>query len=266
MMRGTIHESSWVSPNARLGTGVTIGPMSVVHDGVALGDEAFVGSNVVLGEPTEDFYHSPSYEPKPCRIGRGAVIRSHSVVYAGVTIGDNFSSGHHVTIREGTQLGVNVQVGTQSDIQGRLQIGDYTRIHSGVFVAQDTFIEEFVWIFPHAVLTNDPHPPSDTCTKGPTLRRFSVIGAHATIMPAVEVGAGALVGAATLVRHDVPPDAVVVGVPGRVVGTTAEITCHDGRLEQVYPWWTHFRRGYPDGVLPEIDGGFSGASGPGNRS
>jgi acetyltransferase-like isoleucine patch superfamily enzyme len=254
-MRGTVHETSWVSPKANVGAGVTIGPMSVVHDGVTLGDGSFVGSHVVLGEPTNDFYHSPSYEPQPCLVGRSAVIRSHSVVYAGAMIGDNFSCGHHVTIREGTQVGVHVQIGTQSDIQGRLQIGDYTRIHSGVFIAQDTVIDEFVWVFPHAVLTNDPHPPSDSCTKGPTLRRFAVVGAHATIMPAVEIGTGALVGAAALVRHDVSPGEVVVGVPARVVGTTADITCHDGRLGQVYPWWRHFRRGYPEGVLPDIDVG-----------
>jgi hypothetical protein len=48
----------------------------------------------------------------------------------------------------------------------------------------------------------------------------------------------------------VPPDTVVAGVPATVVGPTAEIVCREGRLDQVYPWWRHFRRGYPEGVLP----------------
>jgi acetyltransferase-like isoleucine patch superfamily enzyme len=247
----TVHRTSWVSPEARLGEGVTVGAFSVVHEGVELGEEAVVGSGVVLGEPTADFYHASSYEPLPCRIGARAVIRSHAVIYAGATIGDDFQCGHHVTVREGSAIGSNVRIGTLSDLQGDLTIGDHVRLHSSVFIPQGTTIEDFVWIFPHAVLTNDPHPPSDTCTEGPTIRRFAAIAAHATIMPGIEIGEGALVGAKALVRGDVPPGTVVVGVPGRIVGKTADIECRDGRLNNVYPWWTHFRRGYPDGVLPD---------------
>ena len=75
----------------------------------------------------------------------------------------------------------------------------------------------------------------------------------ATVFPAVEIGEGALVGAMTLVREDVPRDSVVVGVPGRVIGPTSDVACREGKLDRVYPWWTHFRRGYPEGVLPASD-------------
>jgi acetyltransferase-like isoleucine patch superfamily enzyme len=232
---------------------VTIGPFAVVNEGVELGEGSFVGSHVVLGEPTADYYRAPAYAPPACRIGRGAVIRSHSVVYAGAAIGDGFECGHHVSVREGSAIGNGVRVGTFCDLQGDLSIGHYVRLHSGVFVPQRTTIEDFVWIFPHAALLNDPHPPSDTCTQGPTIRKFAVISARATLMPAVEIGEGALVGAMALVREDVPAGAVVVGVPARVVGTTADVVCHDGRLAQVYPWWKHFRRGYPEGALPPVE-------------
>lgn len=242
-----------MSPKAQLGDDVTIGPFAVVHDCVELGDGSFVGSHVVLGEPTAEFYGSSPYTARTCRIGRGAVIRSHSVIYAGASIGSGFACGHHVTVREGSEIGDDVRLGTLSDLQGDLAIGDHVRLHSGVFVPQGTTIEEFVWIFPQASLLNDPHPPSDTCTLGPTIRKFAVISARATLMPAVEIGEGALVGAMALVREDVPAGAVVVGVPARVVGTTADVVCHEGRLEQVYPWWKHFRRGYPEGALPPLD-------------
>jgi acetyltransferase-like isoleucine patch superfamily enzyme len=185
-------------------------------------------------------------------------------VYAGATIGDDFQCGHYVNIREGSRIGGNVRVGTLSDLQGDLTIGDHVRLHSNVFVPKGSTIEDFVWIFPHAVMTNDPHPPSDTCTEGPVIRRFAAVAAHATIMPGVEIGEGALVGAKTLVRSDVPPGAVVLGVPGRIVGKTDDVTCRHGRLEQVYPWWTHFRRGYPEGVLPDAGKAPSGA-GPQRR-
>lgn len=216
-----VHETSIVSPEAVIGDGATIGPFCLIE---------------------------------ACRIGRDSLVRSHSIVYADVEIGDGFESGHHVTIREGARIGNGVRVGTDCDLQGQLTIGDHARLHSGVFVPQYTEVEELVWIFPRAVLLNDPHPPSDTCTKGPTIRRAAVIGAAATIFPAVEVGEGALVAAGSVVRDDVEPHTVVAGVPARPIGSTEDVKCRHGRLEQVYPWWTHFRRGYPDGVLPAVEG------------
>lgn len=254
MPNAQVHPTSIVSPEAVIGRGARIEPLCVIHANVVVGDGSFVGSHSVLGAPTAAYFADPErYEPAPCVIGRNAVIRSHCAVYAGVEIGDSFSCGHGVKIREGSRLGEAVQVGTDSDLQGQLSIGSYSRLHSGVFVPQYSTIEELVWIFPRAVLLNDPHPPSDTCTQGPTIRQFAVIGASAAIFPSVDVGEGALVGAMTLVREDVPANAVVVGVPGRVVGQTSDVACSEDRLGQVYPWWTHFRRGYPEGVLPPAD-------------
>lgn len=208
----------------------------------------------MLGAPTSEYYpDAEAYEAPPCRIGNQAVIRSHSVIYAGVTIGADFASGHHVTVREGTQLGDGVRIGTLSDLQPDVRIGDYARLHSNVFVARKSTIEELTWLFPYVVLIDDPHPPSDTCTQGPTIRKFALVGAQSTVFPAVEIGEGSLVGAMSLVRHDVPPDTVVAGVPATVVGSTADIVCREGRLDRVYPWWRHFRRGYPEGVLPDPD-------------
>jgi acetyltransferase-like isoleucine patch superfamily enzyme len=255
-----IHPTSIVSPDAVIGRDVTIEPLCVIHPNVVVGDGSFIGSHSTLGSPTADYFSNPTaYEPAPCRIGRNAVVRSHSVFYSGAEIGDDFSCGHRVTVREGSRVGNGAQVGTGSDLQGKLSIGNYSRLHSGVFVPHHTTIEAFVWIFPHAILLNDPHPPSDTCTQGPTIRQFAVIGAHATIAASVEVGEGALVGAMSLVRHDVPAHRVVAGIPARDFGSTADVVCHEGRLESVYPWWRQFRRGYPDGVLPPVDEAEPGA-------
>ena len=249
-----IHPTSTVSSDAELGAGVKVGPYCVIEANVSVGEGSFVGSHVVLGAATANYYGDPdSYEPARCEIGKGAVIRSHSIVYAGASVGEDFESGHHVTIREGTRIGDGVRIGTLSDIQPEVTIGNHARLHSNVFVAKRSTIEELTWLFPYVILIDDPHPPSDTCTQGPTIRKFAVVGAQSTVYPAVEVGEGAVVGAMTLVRSDVPPETLVVGVPAKIVGTTADVVCREGRLEQVYPWWRHFRRGYPEGVLPDPD-------------
>jgi acetyltransferase-like isoleucine patch superfamily enzyme len=247
-----IHPTSVISSDAELGIGVSVGPYALVNANVSVGDGSYVESHTVLGAPTAARYSDPrTYEPDPCVIGRGAVIRSHCTIYAGVTIGEGFESGHHVTIREGTDIGDGVRIGTLSDVQPGVTIGNHARLHSNVFVAKGSTIEELTWLFPYVILIDDPHPPSDTCTQGPTIRKFAVVGAQSTVYPGVVIGEGAVVGAMTFVRRDVPPGGLVVGVPGKVVGTAADVVCHEGRLDRVYPWWQHFRRGYPEGVLPD---------------
>ncbi len=251
-----IHPTSIIGAGVTVGRGVTVGPFSVINPNVSIGDGTHVDSHSVLGAPTADYYaDAGTHEAAPCSIGNNSVIRSHCVVYEGVTIGDDFQCGHHVTIREGTGIGVGVRVGTLCDLQPEVAIGNHVRLHSNVFAARSSVIEDLAWLFPYALLLDDPHPPSDACTQGPTIRRFAVIGARATISAAVEVGEGALVGAASLVRQDVPADTVVVGVPARVAGSTADVVCRHGRIERLYPWWLHFRRGYPEGVLPDPDSG-----------
>jgi len=248
----SVHPTSVVSPDAELGKDVVVGPHAVIGANVVVGEGCFVDSHVLLGAPTADYYRDPvAYSPRCCTIGAGAVIRSHSIVYHGAEVSEEFESGHHVTIREGTRIGRAVRVGTRSDVQGDLRIGDFARLHSNVFVAQRSTIEEFVWLFPNVMLANDPHPPSDTCTVGPTIRRYAVVAAGATVFPGVDVGEGAVVGAMALVRDDVPAGTVVVGIPARVTGNTADVTCRDGRLDRVYPWHTHFRRGYPEDAFDE---------------
>jgi acetyltransferase-like isoleucine patch superfamily enzyme len=250
-----IHPTSVVSPEAQVGRDVSIGPYAVIHANVSLGEGCFVESHTIVGAAAAGYYADPdAYEHAPCRIGNRAVIRSHTVLYSGVTIGEDFECGHHVTIREGTRIGDGVRIGTSSDVQREACIGDYARLHSNVFVAARSTIEELTWLFPYVMLVDDPHPPSDTCTVGPTIRKFASVGAASMIFPAVEVGEGAVVGAMSLVRSDVPPDTVVVGMPAKIVGPSADVVCREGRLESVYPWWRHFRRGYPEGVLPDPDG------------
>ena len=243
MERGRIHPTALVSERATLGAGVTVGAYAVVNDHVTVGDGAFVGAQVILGEPLAACYDDDGYTNPPLTIGARAVLRSGSIVYAGSTIGDDFACGHRVTIREQSRIGDHVRVGTFGDVQGRCEIGDYARLHSGVFVGEHSVIGRFAWLFPHVVLTNDPHPPSPLL-QGVRVEEFAVVAARAVLLPGVTVGRDAVVGAGALVREDVPAEMLAVGTPARVVRSVRSIRSRETG-ESVYPWREHFDRGMP---------------------
>lgn len=241
---GKIGENVRIHEKVKIGKGVTIGDNAIIYENVEIGDNSFIGPNCILGEPLAPFYHEKHYQNPPLKIGKDSIIRSDSILYAGSTFGEGFETGHKVTIREYSEFGEHCRVGTLSDIQGYVKVGRYCRFHSNVFVAQTSIVKDYVWLLPHVVLTNDPHPPSQ-CIQGPTVEGYAVVAAGAIIMPGVKIGRDSLVGAQALVNKDVPPYTVVVGVPAKVLCSIHDIRCKEGKLEKPYPWRNHYSKGYP---------------------
>ena len=240
---GEVHPTAVVSNRALVGEDVTIGAYTLVYDNVEIGEGSVVGPHVILGEPTAAYYGDVAYENPVLVVGAGSLIRSGSIVYAGSALGEAFQCGHTVTIRENATVGRHCSVGTFSDIQGDCVIGDYTRLHSSVHVAQKSRIGSYVWLFPSVVLTNDPHPPSET-RLAVHIDDYAVVAAGAVLLPGVRVGKGALIGANALVRQDVAPATVVAGQPGRLMGDVQLIRSPESG-DAVYPWPLHFGRGMP---------------------
>jgi len=233
-----IHPTALVSPRARLGRNVSIGPFTVIHDEVEIGANGQVGSHCELGHP------AGAAGAGPLVVGADSTIRSHSVFYQGSTFGEGLVTGHRVTVREGTQAGRGLQIGTLGDIQGSCVIGEYVRFHSNVHIGKHSRVGDYVWIFPYVVLTNDPHPPSEV-QMGVTVGDFAAIATMSIVLPGVEIGRGALVGAHSSVNRRVDADSVVAGAPAKFVCRTDEIKLKDGSGRPAYPWRRHFTRGYP---------------------
>lgn len=239
-----IHPTSVVSPKAKVGAGVSIGPYTIVYDNVVIGDATQIESHCEIGHPTK------LAEGQPLVIGPSSLIRSHSVFYEGSTFGEGLVTGHRVTVREKTVSGRNLQIGTLGDIQGYCRIGDFVRFHSNVHIGQRSTIGNYVWIFPYVVLTNDPHPPSEIL-EGVTIEDFVAIATMSVILPGVSVKQGALVAAHSSVSRDVEPDTVVGGSPAKFICDTSKIKLKNGSGESAYPWRKHFHRGYPEDVIQE---------------
>jgi acetyltransferase-like isoleucine patch superfamily enzyme len=239
-----IHPSAYVSEEAVLGAGVEIGPFSIIHKNVVIGDRVKIGAYCELGIAT------PLGDGSPLVIASYSLIRSHSVFYESSSFGSGLITGHKVIVRENTRAGVSFQIGTSSEIQGDCSVGDYVRFQSNIFVGKNTTIGNFVWILPYVVLTNDPTPPSNTMT-GCTIEDYATVAAAAVILPGVIIGSHSLVAAHACVTKSVPANMVVAGVPARVISETSKIQLRDGSGKPAYPWTQHFTRGYPTSITEQ---------------
>lgn len=193
-----------------------------IYPGVHLGKECHFDPFVLIG------IHAPGDAefPPETSIGERAFVRSHTIIYSGNRIGARFQTGHNVLIRELNHIGDDVSIGSNSVVEHHVTIGDRVRIHSQAFVPEYTTLEADAWIGPNVVLTNAKYPRSREVKqnlRGPLVRRGAMIGANATILPGIEIGQRALVGAGAVVTHDVPPQMLVAGNPARIIRPLAEL-------------------------------------------
>jgi acetyltransferase-like isoleucine patch superfamily enzyme len=202
-----------------------------IYPGVQLPENAEIDAFVILGKPPR----SQLPGKLALILGTGCVIRSHSIIYAGNVIGKNFQTGHGVMVRESNTIGDDVSIGTQSVVEHHVVIGNGVRIHTHVFIPEYSLLEDECWIGPRVVITNAKYPRSHGVKdrlQGAHIERGAMIGANATLLPGVRIGARALVGAGAVVTRDVLPGQVVVGNPARVVNSIEKIDVYKGSLNE----------------------------------
>lgn len=232
-----------IEENVRIGANTYIDSSTTIRSGVTIGEDSFIGANCIIGEYWMDFCLDRKPHEHPLTIGRKALIRSGSIIYAGSRIGENFQTGHQVTIREKAEIGDHVSVGTLSDIQGNCKLGNYVRLHSNVHIGQLSVVDDFVWIFPYVVLTNDPTPPSENFV-GVHVHPFAIVATGSIIMPGLDIGQDSLIGAGAIVTKSVEPYAVAVGNPAKTISDVRKVK-NKITGEPVYPWREHFSNYMP---------------------
>lgn len=170
-------------------------------------------------------------------VGDNAQIRSGSVIYAGSNIGANLATGHNVVIREENRVGGHLSIWNNSVIDYGCKVGNNVKIHSNVYIAQFTTIEDNVFIAPGVSIANDIHPGcklSSRCMKGPVIKRGAQIGVNVTILPFITIGEGAVIGAGSVVTHDIPSYCIAYGNPARVHNKTKNLRCITGLTGKPY--------------------------------
>jgi UDP-2-acetamido-3-amino-2,3-dideoxy-glucuronate N-acetyltransferase len=162
-----------------------------------------IPSPVVLDAP-HYFAHPTAVIDAPCEIGEGTKIWHFSHVMAEAKLGPGCNLGQNVVISPGVRLGKNVKV--QNNVS----------VYTGVELEDDVFCG------PSMVFTNVINPRSHINRRNEyqktLVKRGATLGANSTVVCGTTIGRYAFVGAGAVVTRDVPDHALIMGVPGRIVG------------------------------------------------
>jgi len=149
-------------------------------------------------------------------------IHETAVIDEGAVIGKGTQIWHFSHVMPGAHIGENCNIGQNVFIDKNVSIGNGVKIQNNVSVYNSVIVEDDVFLGPSMVFTNVTNPRSfverKSEFKATYIRKGASIGANATIVCGVDIGAYCLIGAGAVVIRNVPPYALVVGNPGRQVG------------------------------------------------
>ena len=211
-----------MSPEPEIHPSAIVYPDTVLGEGVKVLEHAVVGKQPALSPRST----AKREELPPAEIGDGTIVSTGAVVFAGAKVGARVILGDQSCVRERVVVGDDVVIGRGSLVENDTTIGAMTKIQAKAYITAYSTLEEHVFVAPCVVTTNDNFmgrtERRHELIEGPTIRRGARIGGGAILIPAVEIGEEAFVGAGAVVTKDVERRMLVVGNPARVLRPVSE--------------------------------------------
>ena len=150
-------------------------------------------------------------------------VHESSYIDDNVEIGDGTKIWHFCHVQSGAVIGKDCSLGQNVNISNHVKIGDRVKIQNNVSVYEGVELEDGVFCGPSCVFTNDLTPRAEFPKghenyKKTIVRHGASIGANATVVCGHEVGEYAMIAAGAVVTKDVPPHALMAGVPAVRIG------------------------------------------------
>jgi acetyltransferase-like isoleucine patch superfamily enzyme len=190
-------------------------PGTVIGEGCKILDYAVVGKQPTLSPRST----ARRDELPPLELGADTIVSTGAVVFAGTTLGERVIVGDQACVRERCTIGDDVVVGRGSLVENDTSVGALTKIQAHAYITAYSLLEDNVFIAPCVITTNDNFmgrtEQRHELVKGPTIRRGARVGGGAVLLPGIEIGEEAFIGAGAVVIRDVPPRALMVGNPAR---------------------------------------------------
>lgn len=145
-----------------------------------------------------------------------------AIIDNGALIGNNTKIWHFSHISTDCFIGDNCNIGQNVYIAPKSKIGNNCKVQNNVSIYSGIQCEDYVFLGPSCVLTNDINPRAQYSKNGKYMKtyieKYATVGANATIVCGNRIGHHALVGAGAVVTKDVKPYAIVVGNPAKQIG------------------------------------------------
>jgi len=208
--------------SAEIAASAVVFPGTLVGEGCRILDGAVVGKQPALSPRS-----TASRDPlPPAELGPGTIVSTGAIVFAGTRVGARVIVGDQACIRERVVVGDDVVIGRGSLVENDTTIGALTKIQAEAYITAYSTLEDNVFIAPCVVTTNDNFmgrtERRHELIRGPTIRRGARVGGGAVLLPGIEIGEEAFVGAGAVVVGDVEPRVLVVGNPARVLRDVPE--------------------------------------------
>ncbi|MDA0325083.1 MAG: UDP-3-O-(3-hydroxymyristoyl)glucosamine N-acyltransferase, partial [Verrucomicrobia bacterium] len=225
------HPSAIVSPQAKLGDGVGLGPYVVVEEGAEIGNGTQIGAGSYIGRHVKVgagcVFHPRVYVGERCCVGNRVVLHAGAVVGAD-GFGYEMKEGKHVKI---PQLGI-VQIDDEAEIGANTTIdrGRFARTHIGEGAKIDNLvmIAHNCVVGPHSVIVAQSGLSGSTTTG-----HHVVIAGHVGTVGHVHLGDGVIITAKSGVTKDVPAGQTWRGAPARPIKEQMAMEAHIQQLPQL---------------------------------